>query len=375
MAIETVVAALPMIPGNRVSLRVGDRETFRTARELVQGARASVAFETFTLNGPEGRGVAEALIAAHRRGIVVQVVLDSKAMRLPDERRLVAAMQEAGVAVHSYEERHLFDPLVAIDHAKLLVVDGERALVGGTNYDDPINFDLNFLIQGPALEPLLAQFRQSWRDSRPLGPQPGDTSRVAGPAVAAPADGDTRMAVTETAPRNDPGEPTTLPHVLAAMGAAEEAVDVLMYNMDDPQEIAALAAAATRGVSVRVILDPGNLRGPLGWLARHAFNLLAIRRLLAAGITVRRYRCPPGIAEMHAKVAIFDRRLLLGGSTNWVHSSNHDNHEIGVWLTGPVVDEAVRIYERVWSESVPVTHLSHWDRARATAMELVAKIL
>jgi len=59
------------------------------------------------------------------------------------------------------------------------------------------------------------------------------------------------MAVTRlyTNPEN------AIPHDVAAIGKAREAIDVAAYTLTEPTMIGALVAAAQRGVSIRLYLD------------------------------------------------------------------------------------------------------------------------
>ena len=347
MSAQSPLGPLPAsaTTANRAALLVGDPATYAEAVRLIDSAKTRIRFETFTLNGPEGAGIVAALRRAQARGVAVQVILDPKAMHLSDQHDLAADLVASGVTVHRYREATLNDPLVAIDHAKLLDIDGKTALVGGTNFDRRVNYDLNFELQGPAVAHVQDQFAQSWQVSRPLK---GDVPATALPPVAGtttPATlrpllrDDTPVAISETAPEDAKTiSPRTYDEALAAIKQAKTSIDLLMYNLDDRKELAALMAARQRGVQVRVVLNPDSL------------NWGALLTLKTAGVDVRWFKLPKGIDELHAKVAIFDHQTVLGGSTNWVHSSNFDNHELGVWVGGTIASQVQKTYDDLWQQ-------------------------
>jgi len=366
--------------GNRVNFLVGDDQTYASALKMIDGARQSIQFETFTFNGERGLGVAQALIRARQRGVNVQVVLDPKAMMVSDQKKLADMMIQAGIDVHLYDESLLKDPLVAIDHAKILLADGQTALVGGSNFDRWNKYDFNYQVQGPSVPTIAGEFTQSWQNSRALTGvlvnKPGLPPVQPVPqAVGIPApEGDTAITITETAPKGATGAAPanqTYLQTLQAINSATKSIDVLMFTLDDPKEIDALKAAAARGVQVRVLLNPGS-----GGLLGKSFNIEAVRELTNAGIPVRWFKFPPGENLMHAKVAIFDGETLLGGSTNFVHSANQDNHELGVWLKGPVASQAEATFEDDWqNQSTPVGPLTFANKVMAGVMDVASRVV
>jgi phosphatidylserine/phosphatidylglycerophosphate/cardiolipin synthase-like enzyme len=363
-------APIPFVSGNVAKLFVADNDTYQEALRLIRSATTSIQFESFTFNAEMGRGIAQALIDARRRGVNVHVVLDHKSMHMHGQGELAKWMLRNGVDVHRYSEKHLRDPLVAIDHAKNLVVDGKTALVGGTNFDRNINYDLNYRLQGPAVRQAQAKFEESWKNSKRFGrlivPASLPQVRPVPRASAAPVPGgNTDVYISETAPRAGKATKQTFNHIVDQIKAANESIDVLMYNMSDVNEIRALQDAHANGRRVRVVLNEN-----------HAYNLKAAKELQDSGIEVRWFKKPLGIDEMHAKVAIFDGKTVLGGSTNWVHSSSVDNHELGVWLKGPVSGQVDSLYDQIWRTSTKdIPKFSMADQVKAGLMKAVSRFL
>lgn len=363
---------------NRAKLWVGDADTFQQALRLVDGAQTSVRFETFNFNAEQGRGLAEAFVRARARGVNVQVVLDSKSMRLENQRELADMLLKAGVDVRVFDPKSFSKPIISIDHAKILSVDGTVALVGGTNFDRHVDFDLNFELEGPSVPILEDKFVQSWGNSKPAGPVEARPDlppvKPIKPAEGKPVMGaDTFVRVTETAPKVGPRvAPQTADEIQSAIRKAEKSIDLLMYVLDDADTLSALKDAKRRGVDIRVLLNPPDAHKA----SFSMLNYVGLDELQKADIPVRLFRVSPEYYDLHAKVAIFDGQEVLGGSTNWMKGAMHDFNEVGVWLKGPVTDEVQHVFERAWQEqSLAVPPKTFKDRAKTTLMKALAKIL
>jgi phosphatidylserine/phosphatidylglycerophosphate/cardiolipin synthase-like enzyme len=150
-----------------------------------------------------------------------------------------------------------------------------------------------------------------------------------------------------------------------AIQTSQKSIDVLMYSMSDPNELSALKDAAKRGVKVRVVLSP----------SKRIYNSEAVSELQKAGIDVRWFNLAPGMKEMHAKVAVFDGQTVVGGSTNWVHSSNKDNHELGIWMQGAVAGQVERNFDEIWTGQSTEAHQSSVNQLEAHLMDGVARFL
>ncbi len=104
----------------------------------------------------------------------------------------------------------------------------------------------------------------------------------------------------------------------------------------------ALAAAAARGVDVRVVLDRGagwdgepdlKYEAPAAWLTAHGVHVV----LDEVEVTT------------HAKALVADGRLVLSGSHNWTRSAVVSNRELS-WLIEDV-EAAARIED--WLGTIP----------------------
>jgi phosphatidylserine/phosphatidylglycerophosphate/cardiolipin synthase-like enzyme len=104
--------------------------------------------------------------------------------------------------------------------------------------------------------------------------------------------------------------------VAAALGAARAGIDLSIYTLEHPQLAEILAAAARRGVQVRILLDgapPGGITDLQKW---------CVARIVAAGGDVRYLAVPPDAPSglkrryryLHAKYGIVDAPPAAGGA-------------------------------------------------------------
>ncbi|GAN75941.1 phospholipase D-like domain-containing protein [Acidisphaera rubrifaciens] len=139
-------------------------------------------------------------------------------------------------------------------------------------------------------------------------------------AFAVPAD----VTVCFTA-----GEPC-LGRILAAIDAARSEIRMQAYAFTSRPILAALIAAARRGVDVRLLLDASALHDRGGRAASAA----------AAGLVVL-VDAPDGLA--HIKAIIIDRHLVIGGSYNYTRAAERRNVEDVTFIdSSPIAADFLR---------------------------------
>ena len=102
--------------------------------------------------------------------------------------------------------------------------------------------------------------------------------------------------------------------------------ELLVYNeeMSDPTVVASLAAAARRGVVVKVVMTDET-----SWSKEFS-------TLTAAGVQVRVFHGETPI-YIHAKMIVADRKAAFIGSENFSKSSLDNNRELGLTVPDPVI--------------------------------------
>jgi cardiolipin synthase A/B len=136
------------VEGNDIRLLENGEQFFPRVFACIANAKKEVVLETFILfEDNAGLQLHEALLAAARRGVQIDVTVDG--FGSPDlSDRFIDSLTEAGVRVHVFDPgKRLFGQrlnMLRRMHRKIVVIDGEIAFVGG------INFSADHLIQsGP----------------------------------------------------------------------------------------------------------------------------------------------------------------------------------------------------------------------------------
>jgi len=273
-----------MLGTDQVALLRSGPATFARLDSLIDAARVSIHVEIYEFGR---RDLATALIAARARGVAVTVIDD------PSELTSVATaaqLRTASVDVVDYPVRKEM-----IDHVKLLVVDAAVAVVGGINWGagSAANHDYDAEVRGPVVRNLDRVFD---RDLATCG----------------------RSASVLDVAATLPGAEIR-PLALGLIDGARHALDLELFVLTDTGVVHALEAAALRGVSVRVLLDPSQPSSDPSYAA-----------LRSAGIQVRWYRSRGEL--LHAKAIVADSTSVLFGSANWSGGGFARNHELDIEL-------------------------------------------
>ena len=288
---------------------------FAAIGEALSQARRSIDLELYEFQQVD---LAALLLDARDRGVTVTAIKDPSER---SSRSIWAQLEQGGVRVVSFPLERL-----TIDHVKLLIVDGVRAIVGGINWGthSPKNHDFDVLASGPVVENLERVFKQ-------------DLALSGEPAVIPSPAGDRTVQVLTT----HPGEGIRAA-VLAAIAAARHSIDVEMFVLSDRLVLEALLSAARRGVRLRVLLDPTQPQ-----------NAAVFGLLQPAGAAVRFYRQSTD-ELLHAKLGIFDDGTALFGSCNWSRSGFTRNHELDLLVREPNFARAfLSRMEQDWTASAP----------------------
>jgi|SRR5579884_472024 len=301
------------VGGDTVRVLPRGSTAFPVILSLIAHATRSVHAEMYEFGRAD---IAGALVAAHRRGVAVTVIVDPS---VDVSRSTAAQLRGEGVDVLDYPVRRLM-----IDHVKLLVVDGSVAVVGGINWgaQSDRNHDVDAMLRGPAATNLDRIFD-------------GDLVACGREAAVPPAADDDRVLVASTLPGAD-----IRPLVMQLIEGARSRLDLELYVITDSGIVHAIEAAAARGVAVRVMIDPGQRPSDA-----------SAASLTAAGVALRRYRTSGEL--LHAKLGVADGRMSIFGSANWTAGGFQRNHEVDVEiLDAPAVAaEITAMVDADWSAS------------------------
>jgi cardiolipin synthase len=329
------------VGGNRITLLEGGDQLFPAMAQALAGAEREVWFATYIFHDDRAaRAVADALIAAAARGVLVHLVVDGFGSKgTLDTLRDWFAGSEVRLEVFRPIHRwwHWFQPQALRRlHQKLCVVDERVAFVGGINviddrhdlnhgWTDAPRLDFAVQVQGPLAADVRHAARAMWarahlgrgwrREAERLltSPTPMDRTRrllrTLGAAPRATVVHDTSPMRAAFVVRDNVRQRRAIERrYIDAMRQAREAIDIAVpYFYPGRRFRRTLRQAAARGVRVRLLLQ-GKIDYPIAAMAARVLY----DELRAHGVRIFEYTP----AFLHAKVARVDDRWATVGSSN-----------------------------------------------------------
>ena len=330
--------------GNRVELLENGEAFFPRVMQLIGEARVSIYVETFILADDDvGKALQQALIAAAKRGVSVDVLADGFGSdRLSPE--FLSGLADAGVRMHLYEPRARFVGLrtnvFRRMHRKITIIDARIAFLGGINYcseqliesGPEAMLDYAVEVEGPVVADIVA-----FVESSATSPEVGLFRRWRRKAKSAPADlpprGEGARVTFLTRDNYHHRSDIEREYLRAISGAKHEVLIANAYFFPGYRLLRELRRAVRRGVEVKVIVqgraDMRIVTVVLQWLYHY---------IVPQGIHVLEYCARP----MHAKVATIDDRWSTVGSSNLDPLSLALNLEANLFIEDAEFHDALR---------------------------------
>jgi cardiolipin synthase len=328
-AVEKLLAGLG-VPAPRPHQKAGfissGEEAYAKTVENITSARRRIHLTTFIFARDR---VAESLITLLEKkaeeGVSVRLLLDSMGsfmVKAPSFERL---REKGGQVVFFNPVFHLpFRGRANLrNHRKLLIVDSQRAILGGMNIaqeyigpDPDANrwTDLCLEVEGSSVVDMESIFAKDWKFA--TGEDPfRDT------AALPEGGGDCQLQVIASGP--DVMGDTLYDTLISLIYQATRRIWIATpYFIPDEALTKALELAARRGIEVR-ILTPRTSNHFLADLARGTY----LRQLLKSG-------CRVDLVEkmLHAKAFLVDEKYAILGSANFDMRSLLLNYELGVLI-------------------------------------------
>lgn len=316
------IAAADVSSGNRVQLLRDGPASFEAMLALIEGARSSVALESYIFRSDEvGQRFAAALGNASRRGVAVRLLLDWIGIR-GTSRSFLAAMREQGVEIATFNppgfRRWL--GIVPRDHRKLLIVDDSVGIIGGIGIGREWTTgvqkrhrqrwrDTTVLIEGAAAHDMVAAFENMWRRATGVERRGSHRRFLRRPARGAHLDPSTHEPALVGIVEGEPGRLRVARALQLQAISAERSIWIATaYFAPSPSEVEALNGAARDGVDVRILVPSRNDHPWVSLLARRYY-----RRLLTNGVRIWEWQGE----MMHAKTSVVDGRWVRVGSTDF----------------------------------------------------------
>ena len=342
-----ILGGLPFTRGNRLELLIDGEETFDNIFETIRSAKRHLCVNFFIVKSDTlGIRFQQALIERARAGVRVFFLFDEfGSYKLP--RRYLRELKAAGVECHSFGVNRFWWSRLQLNfrnHRKIVVADGEVALIGGLNVgDEYLGRDARFggwrdthlAMRGPVVQAVQLVFLEDWFWASNSMPELDWETRL--------EETDQIAAVIPTGPA-DPADSWQLVVAEAANTSRQRLWIASPYFVPDEGVLTALQAAAIRGVDVRILI-PERADHLLVWLSAFSY----FEESIPYGVRIFRYRR----GFLHQKVMLVDHRLAAVGSANLDNRSFRLNFEITGFSPDPAfVDEVARMLEADFEASV-----------------------
>lgn len=276
-----------------------NREYLPAVLEMIGSAQKSIHVIQYEyVHYGAVRQIESALIDAVRRGVKVRMILDDT---VDHTKKSIDRLKKNGIDVKLDETFSYGEAGDKTTHAKAILVDGEKFILGSTNFSAKSiedNNEANLYIASPeAGKRFKNYFERLWKNA------------AAEPTTPAARLGDADLIFNRQ----------YLPTMLDLFQNAKKRIYVVMYSMNMDRRWPSirrlsdeLEKAKSRGVDVRIVLDQS-----AGSFAEKTleFNDDAKRVFAKAGIELR---LDSKEVITHAKVLIVDDAAVVGG-TNWGH--------------------------------------------------------
>lgn len=271
----------------------------------IDAARLSLDVAIYSLSLRE---VANALLRARDRGVAVRVVMESDNR----ERSVPQALIEGGIPV-------LGDRREGLMHDKFIVIDRSEVWTGSLNYtvtgayED--NNNLVHIRSVKVAQNYTTEFEEMYADDL-FGPD----ARAATPNPSVTVDG----IRVETYFSPDDGVAARL---LELLQGAQESIYFLAFSFTSDDLAQVMRDRADAGVAVSGVMEDAQVQSNQGT----EFDLF-----VQSGLDVRR---DGNSGQMHHKIIIIDRSIVITGSYNFTASAEDRNDENLVILFSPEIAE------------------------------------
>lgn len=306
-----------------------ESEQINAARlAAIRSAKHTIHFETFFMTpGRRANDFAAAIAEKAQSGVNVQVIVDKYGVKtLPQ--RYWKRLKAAGIEVGFFNDLNWRSPIdyFARSHRKLLIVDGEFALIGGSGISDYWDgkdnisgthpwYDFETRLEGEVVAVLSGMFMQHWtyvHGTADLSTTIDRTGISSDPTILVTA-GD------------DPSYRSASVKALfqVSIHAARQRLWIASpYFLADTNIRTALVDAKKRGVDVKILTN--GIRSDKRFV--YFASCEQYRDLLMAGVEIYEYQ--PSM--MHAKALLLDDRWISTGSANFDPRSFFHNDELDI---------------------------------------------
>lgn len=362
------LSSTPLYKDNSTDLLVDGPATYEAMFSAIDGAREFIHLETYIFADDEvGEKFAAKLMERQRDGVQVRIIYDSIGS-IASNGDFFDNMGEAGIELIEFHKLNPIEggnPLNANvrDHRKLLVVDGLVAFTGGINFSSTYSSsssaktsgdrlkegwrDTHIAVRGPAVAGFDEIFKANWLSQGGAGE--GFQTTPPEPSH----EGQDMIAVLHS--DGGDGQESSIYHAyLETMEVAQDKIWITQaYFAPDKEFMESLAAAAKRGVDVRVMVPGFSDSNALLNASRSRYGYL-----LENGVKVYESE----LAVLHAKTAVIDGIWSTVGSSNLDYRSFLHNDELNAIIFGKPFAAQMEAQFLVDLKSCRAVSLQEWKQ-------------
>jgi len=312
--------------GHSVELLRSGEQFFANCEEIIDSARQFIHFQTYIVDDDNtGRRMVKALVRASERGVRVYFLLDAYGGN-SFTKDLTAIVEESGILFRKFSPGLItkdFQFSLRLHH-KVLLVDGEVAIVGGMNVADRYQgspefkewLDFAILLKGPECVHILQIMKRLW--NKAFIPRKERSLEVIHTPLLYPDN--VRIKVLQNNWYRNKIE--ILKSYRSALKHSQDHMIIFAsYFLPGRNERKLLRLASRRGVDIKIVLSAVS---DARVFKRATFFLYDF--ILRNNIKIYEY-LP---SNLHAKVATVDGKWCTIGSYNMNHLSDYGSVETNV---------------------------------------------
>ena len=302
---------------------------------LIDNAKESILMAHYSFNAETKTAgkIADALIAASKRGVKVSIILNGGKNGVgPKNFATMKKLEKSGIKVDIAAGKRVL-------HAKLIVVDSLWTLAGSTNLTETSmikNNESNLLIHSTEIAGTFEKFIEELHKN---------------------ADRDINLKSNESAGIKALTDRNFIACALDLINGASKEICITTYlfsydmknaGSNNAKLFTALIAAHKRGVNIRAFIEQSSISFNEHI---HSANMRTSETLMKEGIKDIRFDTPETIT--HSKIIIADRRRALLGSTNLYSHDIDSAHQINFCTTNAALLERINAYfEKLYAGGV-----------------------
>ena len=310
--------------GHYIELLRSGENFFAACEKVIDEAKSYIHFQTYIVDDDEtGRRITDALIRAADRGVRVYFLLDAYGGS-SFSKSLIAKVEKAGILFRMFSPQLItrgFQLSLRLHH-KVLLIDGEIAIIGGMNIADRYHgkdkiiawLDFAILIKGPECAHVLFILKKLWNKAF-ISRNERSQERV---HIPIEYDENVKVKVLQNNWARNKIE--ILKSYRSALKHAQDHMIIFgSYFLPGRNERRLLRNASRRGVNIKIVLAAES-DAPVFKRATNFLYDFILRNNIAI------YEYLP--SNLHAKVATVDGNWYTIGSYNMNHLSDYGSIEM-----------------------------------------------